>query len=155
MHFRFPVKLITALFFLFIAMPVKADAMTIVLDPGHGGYGSAGSGAIYEPYIEKDINFAVASRVRDELTDAGYTVYMTREGDEPLSLEERAAYAASVDADMLISLHFNSSGPHDKSGSEVWASMFEPFYSKGRDIGSSILSNLTSLGFAYKGVKTA
>lgn len=154
MHIRFPVKLIMTLLFFFIAMPIKASAMTIVLDPGHGGFGSAGSGAIYQPYVEKELNFSLASIVRDELEDAGYTVYMTREGDMPLSLEERASYAASLDADLLISLHFNSSGPHDKSGCEVWTSMFEPYYSKGRDIGSSILNNLYALGFVYKGVKT-
>ena len=125
------------------------------MDPGHGGAGSAHSGAVYPPFVEKSINFAVASQVRDELEDAGVTAFLTRQSDdESLSLEERAGIAQSLEADLLISIHFNSSGPHDKFGSEVWTSLYSPYFDTGVMLGSSVLHKLSELGFANKGVKT-
>ena len=140
--------------FLALATTVNASAMTICLDPGHGGYGTTGAGALYPPYMEKSLNLAVASQLKSELEGAGITTYMTRSGDVSMSLEERVAYARSVNADLLISIHFNSSGAHDKSGSEVWTSLYSTYYTTGAALGSSVLSQLTSLGFANKGVKT-
>jgi N-acetylmuramoyl-L-alanine amidase len=135
-------------------MVVRAQAAIICLDPGHGGAGTAGAGALYPPYMEKQLNYAVASQVKSELEAAGHTVYMTRNGDVSLGLDQRAAYAKSVNADLLISIHFNSSGAHDKFGSEVWTSMFGGHRTTGYALGSNVLSQLTALGFASKGVKT-
>ncbi len=133
---------------------VPASAAVICLDPGHGGPGTTGCGALYPPYIEKALNLDVASRVKSELEAAGHTVYMTRTGDVPMSLEERAAYAKSVNADVLVSIHFNSSTPHDKHGTEVWTSAFGTYYSAGLALGRSIISQFEALGFESKGVKT-
>ena len=141
-------------FFITLAVAVRADAMTIVLDPGHGGIGTSGAGAIYAPYMEKALNFAVASQVKSELEGAGITTYMTRSGDVSLSLEQRAAYAKSVNADLLISIHFNSSGAHNLNGSEVWTSLYGTYYTTGYAVGASIMQQLTGLGFMSKGVKT-
>lgn len=140
--------------FFTVLLGVKANAMTICLDPGHGGYGTTGAGALYPPYMEKSLNLAVASQLKSELDGAGITTYMTRTGDVDMSLEQRVAYAKSVNADLLISIHFNSCGAHDKSGSEVWTSLYSTYYNTGASLGSSILSQLSSLGFANKGVKT-
>jgi N-acetylmuramoyl-L-alanine amidase len=129
-------------------------AAVVVLDPGHGGFLTQGSGAIYAPYVEKALTFDVASKVKSELQAAGITVYMTRESDRDLSLSERAAYAKSVGANLMVSIHFNASGGHDKFGSEVWSSMYGNHHTVGAAVGSQILSQLTSLGFVSKGVKT-
>ena len=133
---------------------VRAQAAVICLDPGHGGIGTTGAGAFYPPYMEKVLNFAVASQVKAELEQAGHTVYMTRNGDVSLDLDQRAIYAKSVGADLLISIHFNSSGAHDKYGSEVWTSMYGGHRTTGYALGNSILSQLAGLGFVSKGVKT-
>ena len=53
----------------------SAFAFTVVLDPGHGGEGTEHSGAVYAPFIEKSLNLAVATRLKNELEDAGQTVY--------------------------------------------------------------------------------
>ena len=143
---------IGAFFSLFVC--VRAQAAVICLDPGHGGIGTTGAGAYYPPYMEKVLDFAVASQVKAELEQAGNTVYMTRNGDVSLDLDQRAAYAKSVGADLLISIHFNSSGAHDKYGSEVWTSMYGGHRSTGYALGNSIISQLTTLGFVSKGVKT-
>ncbi len=151
------VKILTAgitIILLTLINNISAYAMTVVLDPGHGGEGTSGSGAIYAPFVEKSLNLTVAAKTKEELEEAGFTVYLTHEDDRALSLEERAAYAASVNADILVSIHFNSSGPHDKFGSEVWTSLFSPYFDEGIALGSSILKEITSLGYANKGVKT-
>lgn len=147
----------TALLGLFLTAVIstKANAMTVVIDPGHGGGGTTGPGAIYPPYMEKSLNLAVASQLKAELEGAGIKTYMTRTSDDQaLSLEARAAYAQSVNADLLISIHFNSSGDHTRNGSEVWTSMYSSYYTTGYSVGKNILSQLSSLGFASKGVKT-
>ncbi|MCR5773531.1 MAG: N-acetylmuramoyl-L-alanine amidase [Lachnospiraceae bacterium] len=133
---------------------LKANAMTIVLDPGHGGPGTSGAGALYPPYMEKSLNLAVASQIKSELEAAGIKTYMTRTGDVSLDLQQRAAYAKSVNADLLISIHFNSSGSHAYTGSEVWTSLYGSYYTTGYSLGSNILQQLSGLGLQSKGVKT-
>ncbi len=134
---------LSAVFFLSAA---EAMAGVVVLDPGHGGSGTEGSGAIYAPFVEKALNLDVATKVRDELAAAGVTVHMTRTTDTALSLPQRAAIAKSYDADLLVSIHFNASGPHDKTGCEVWSSLFGNHNLVGRELGSQVLGQLTSLG---------
>ncbi|MBO5550952.1 MAG: N-acetylmuramoyl-L-alanine amidase [Lachnospiraceae bacterium] len=148
------IKTAVICFLITLTTGVRANAMTIVLDPGHGGIGTSGAGAIYPPYMEKAMNFAVASQVKSELEAAGITTYMTRSGDVSLSLDQRAAYAKSVNADVLISIHFNSTGGHNLNGSEVWTSLYGTYYTTGYAVGSSIMQQLTGLGFMSKGVKT-
>ena len=146
----------TAALCLFISLIIgtKANAMTIVLDPGHGGAGTSGAGAFYPPYMEKSLNLAVATQVKSELDNAGITTYMTRTGDVSLDLEQRAAYAKSVNADLMISIHFNSSGTHTLNGTEIWTSLYGSYYTTGYSVGSNIMQQLTGLGLVSKGVKT-
>ena len=54
----------------------------------------------------------------------GIEVYVTRQGDEDMSLKERADFAASKNADFLFCLHFNTSLERNLFGSEVWISAF-------------------------------
>ncbi|MFN8510146.1 MAG: N-acetylmuramoyl-L-alanine amidase [Deinococcaceae bacterium] len=80
---------------------------TIVLDPGHGGADSGISGTL----VEKQVVLEVAEQVRDLLTQAGWTVKMTRNGDDNTSLEGRANLART--ADLFLSFHIsNSPGRH-------------------------------------------
>ena len=144
-----------AVFLCLAAGAVQAQAYILVLDPGHGGPGSAGLGCTYPPYSEKGLTLDVATKLKAELSDIpGLTVYMTRTGDTFLSLEERAMYAKSVNADLMISLHFNSSGPHDKTGTEVWTSAFGNNFTVGAALGQQLLQQYTAMGLESKGVKT-
>lgn len=79
---------------------------------------------------------------------------MTRDTDRALTLKDRAAYAESVNADLLVSLHLNASLEHNFYGSEVFVSAFDKFYAQGAGVGESILKQLTDYGFVSKGVKT-
>lgn len=135
-----------------------AEKITVVIDPGHGGSGilnKADLGAQYHGVMEKDLNLNVAKAMRQELEQYGNVkVYMTREDDRALDLEERVKFADQVGADVLISIHFNASEDHNFFGSEVWVSAFSKFHATGYGIGNYALDGLEELGFVKKGVKT-
>lgn len=77
---------------------------TIVIDPGHGGIdgGAAGQSGT----VEKDITLTFANELRDKLrADGRYNVFMTREKDEFLRLDDRVRIARQHEADLFISIH--------------------------------------------------
>ena len=140
------------------ADPGSAPRLRIVLDPGHGGPGLTDEqelGAIYRDTYEKYLTLEIARAMKEELSKYGNVeVYLTRNSDQALTLKERAAYAESVGADLLVSLHLNASLEHNFYGSEVFVSAFERFHALGAEVGNSILKELTDYGFVSKGVKT-
>ncbi|OGV47802.1 MAG: hypothetical protein A2017_04165 [Lentisphaerae bacterium GWF2_44_16] len=90
---------------------------TIMLDPGHGAHDKGGTGSIYQ---EKNLNLQIALKVRDILTSKGYLVYMTRNRDVFLSLEQRIAEAKKCRADIFISIHANIAGKSAINGIETF-----------------------------------
>ncbi len=89
------------------ARRAEGPVRTIVIDPGHGGndYGARAFGM-----QEADLTLDIAQRVRTmlvrSLPDA--RVVLTRQEDVLLSLEERAAMANALDADLFLSIHLNA-----------------------------------------------
>jgi N-acetylmuramoyl-L-alanine amidase len=94
----------------------------IVLDPAHGGSESGAS--IGDKVLEKDITFAVATRLRTALTAAGFTVVSTREADnpDPITTDQRAEIANRTHAVACIVLHATAAG----SGVHVYTSTLPP-----------------------------
>jgi len=90
-----------------------------VLDPGHGGKDPGAIGRRHK-LREKDVNLDTAKRLKRLLKKSGLKVYMTRENDRFLSLEDRAEYAARKKADLFISIHANSSVSSRLKGFEVY-----------------------------------
>lgn len=133
-------------------MDVAADPLVIVLDPGHGG---DEEGGLYEYFIEKDLNLIVANAMKAELEKyEGVTVYLTRTGDQKLSLAERSAFAKSVNADFMFCLHFNLSGEHTLFGAECWVSAFGEEHSKGYSFADIEIRMLEEMGLYSRGIKT-
>lgn len=140
------------LFCLFSIRGYAAQPVVVVLDPGHGG---ENLGAQYDGYTEKDMTMAVASAMKEELEKyEGIEVYLTRNGDKDMSLEERAEFAASKNADFLFCLHFNTSLERSLFGSEVWISAFGEEYQKGYGFASAELELLEDMGLYPRGIKT-
>lgn len=128
------------------------DVLRIVIDPGHGGENLGGE---YADYTEKEMTLAVANAMKEELEKYdGVAVYLTREGDQDLTLEERCEYAESVNADFLFCLHFNLSQHHTLFGAECWVSAFGEYYSKGYGFASVEMDMLQELGLYSRGIKT-
>jgi N-acetylmuramoyl-L-alanine amidase len=84
--------------------PVLADKV-IVLDPSWGGstVGREANGV-----NESDIVFDVAQRIEGRLIALGVSVYLTRNTERSPLEPERIAFANSVNADLVISLHVDS-----------------------------------------------
>lgn len=124
----------------------------VVIDPGHGG---ENLGAEYEEYTEKEMTLTAAKAMKAELEQyEGITVYLTRTGDEDLSLEERCEYAAGVNADFLFCLHFNMSEYHTLFGAETWISAFGEQYSQGYAFADIEIGMLEEMGLYSRGIKT-
>ncbi|MBM4354236.1 MAG: N-acetylmuramoyl-L-alanine amidase [Deltaproteobacteria bacterium] len=91
----------------------------VVLDPGHGG---DNKGALaYTGAYEKDIVLQIALKARKEIqarTDA--EVLLTREDDRSVGLKDRVAMANEAGADLLISIHCNSSFSLTPQGVETY-----------------------------------
>ena len=133
---------------------LAAEAAVVVLDPGHGNGTITAPGSAVAPYYEAQLTLETANAIKSELEAAGVTVYLTRNTNAvDISLADRAAVAKYYGADMLISVHYNVSGPHDKSGCVVFASALGGNNSLvGIQLGNSILEQTTALGYVNKGV---
>lgn len=81
-------------------------AKKVFIDPGHGGSDSGAVGV--SGLLEKDINLAVAKKVRDLLKIQGLEVKLSRENDMTMSLRERTTAANSWKADCYLSIHCNA-----------------------------------------------
>lgn len=125
----------------------------VVIDPGHGG---ENKGTMEGDVIEKEMNIITGTAMYNELLEYdGVKVYMTRTGDEELSLLERAEYAKSVNADILISLHYNGSEEHVFFGSEAWVCGFTPYNAGCYQLADVMLNELTDeFGIFNRGIKT-
>jgi N-acetylmuramoyl-L-alanine amidase len=90
-----------------IAPPVPAAAggrlPVIVIDPGHGG---KDAGLVTAKGLEKTFDLELALRVRKLLQkNTRLKVVLTREKDQALSLDERAALANAAGAEVFVSIH--------------------------------------------------
>ncbi|HEY4193442.1 MAG TPA: N-acetylmuramoyl-L-alanine amidase [Mesorhizobium sp.] len=101
----------------------KADApphrFTIVIDPGHGGVDGGAESA--KGTIEKNVTLAFAKELREKLeTSAKYDLFMTREDDEFLRLDDRVRIARQHEADLFISIHADTINVKGIRGATVY-----------------------------------
>jgi N-acetylmuramoyl-L-alanine amidase len=92
---------------------------TVVIDAGHGGEEEGARGP--NGTLEKNVTLTVARRLKAALeARLGVRVVLTRDGDQTVGLDERAAVANNNKADIFISLHANASVRSSASGAEVF-----------------------------------
>lgn len=93
--------------------------LRIVLDPGHGGKdtGAIGPGGLQEKKVTLDVSKKLAVVLKKKLNAE---VFLTRNVDKDLSLEERNALANSKKADLFISIHVNAAKDKKVSGIETY-----------------------------------
>ena len=100
------------------AAPKTNRKPIIVLDAGHGGKdpGTTGTTGLHE----KSVVLATALETKRQLQAKGYTVHMTRSGDNFIKLAQRRAVAQRVKADLFISIHANASANPASQGADVY-----------------------------------
>ncbi len=103
------------------------DGRRVVLDPGHGGYfrGALGPNGL----AEADVNLGVALYLRGLLEWAGAEVWLTRTADSDFlsppdsslatDLAMRVSLSDSLQPDVFISLHHNSTASLDRTINET------------------------------------
>ena len=105
------------------AIPEKLER--IVIDPGHGGTneGAIGTAEMFEKYLTLQVALALSDQLSRAFPNA--SIILTRSRDEGISLTERISRANKLNADLFISLHFNSSNNPDALGFEsFWVGDF-------------------------------
>ena len=106
---------------------------TVVIDPGHGGEEDGAHGL--NGTLEKHVTLSVALQVKTAIENRlGLRVLLTREADDTVRLDERAAIANNNKADVFISLHANASVRPSASGAEVFYLSMEEYGDEARSL---------------------
>ena len=99
--------------------PAPVPAITIVVDPGHGGgeTGATGPGGLQE----KDVTLQIARRLAAAIPRLlSSRVVLTRDSDSAISLDDRTSLANHEKANLFLSLHAHSSKAAGAHGSETY-----------------------------------
>ena len=124
---------------------------TVVLDPGHGGDELGTQGA--KGTLEKEITLSVARRLRTLIESRlGLKVFLTREDDRTMSLDERSAFANNHRADVFLSIHANSAVRPALKGAEVYYLTVERADLEARKKAEESGTTLPALGGANRAV---
>lgn len=99
--------------------PPPGKLAKIVLDAGHGGKDDGAQNKDLK-LKEKNLALDLTKRLKVILEKRGYQVELTRSGDSFIELNDRAAIANRLDADLFISLHFNATSHSSVSGVETY-----------------------------------
>lgn len=140
----------------FAGIPLKKANATeevkkvIVVDAGHGGNdpGKVSGNNV----LEKDVNLQIATKLANELENAGFKVIMTRTEDNGLYKEDdvnkkaadlraRCEIAEEENADLLISIHQNSFSDSNVRGGQAF---YYTHSVKGKKMASFIQEHLKS-----------
>ncbi len=98
---------------------VRRSTQIIVIDPGHGGEeeGAVGPSGLKE----KNVTLSVAKKLKNIIEQrTGIKVFLTRDGDQGKSLDERISISNNLKADLFISIHVNASIRKNASGAETY-----------------------------------
>jgi len=86
--------------------PVQIPSKIFVIDAGHGGYDY---GITSNDMKEKDISLGLAQDLDTTLSKRGKKVFLTRKGDQHMSLIERIKFANQKTPDIFLSFHSSMS----------------------------------------------
>jgi len=110
---------------IFILFTPSILALTVLIDPGHGGHDHGAKSHLISSkksieIKEKDLALTISNKIHALLKKKGINVYLTRSIDRVVSLEERAELADKIKADLFISVHINSSKSRKAHGFETY-----------------------------------
>lgn len=123
-------------------LDTKLMGKVIVIDVGHGG---KDAGTSVNGICEKDLNLAIALKLREVLIKQGVVVLMTRDGDYDLSspnvsrrkksdFDNRIDLINNSNADLYLSIHINYLEASKYYGAQV-------FYTEGNELLANIMQD--------------
>lgn len=139
---RFPAKQV---------LQSSRETAVIVIDVGHGGFDPGKISVDNVP--EKDINLAIALRLKEYLTAQDCQVYLTRETDCSLESPEasnkkqsdmgnRVTFTEQIQPDIMVSIHQNSFSSSKEYGAQTF---YYHTSDSSRQLAASIQSSLIEL----------
>lgn len=157
--------------------PADANALTVVIDPGHSGVvaegteplgpgsgeykaaDASGTRGVSSGVSEYELTLTVSSQLKTELENRGYTVLMTRESnDVPVSCIQRANVANDAGAAAFIRIHADGSENQSAQGAmTICTTPQSPFvpglYASSRSLSDCIINHLCeATGCVNRGV---
>jgi len=102
-----------------VSVPTKPRKIRLVIDAGHGGKdpGAIGVGGTYE----KDLALKMALALKERFgKKADFEVFLTRESDVFVPLQDRVAFAREKRADLFISVHADSNPSKEVRGASIY-----------------------------------
>ncbi len=125
---------------------------TVVIDPGHGGSEQGSKGA--SGALEKDVTLAVARRLKASLeTRLGVRAILTRDADETVGLEQRAAVANNNKADVFVSLHANAALRPLATGAEIFYLSLEEYGDRAQAVAKGTSETLPVVGGGVRDIE--
>lgn len=126
------IRLLIITIFFFGVLRDHTHALTILIDPGHGGDEDGATASLIQSkksskkdeatialIKEKDLALAFSKALYLELQKK-YRVFLTRSVDRTVGLAERAEIAEKTKADLFISIHINSGPENQAFGFETY-----------------------------------
>ena len=102
-----------------IGNPAAKSDFTVVIDPGHGGIDGGATGV--HGVVEKALTLSFGLELKARLeTLPGVKVFMTREDDRFIALDERVRTARQLNASLLISIHADTINDKSLRGATVY-----------------------------------
>jgi N-acetylmuramoyl-L-alanine amidase len=142
------------------AAPVPRRTLVIV-DPAHGG--DERGAALTETLAEKNVTLGFARLLRHELDLRNFVVIMLRDGDNTLTLDQRAAAANVARAGIYITLHAVSQGSgagiytallpvegQSNGAFHAWNTAQTPALPVSRLVAAAIVSEMQKLNFPVR-----
>ena len=127
------------------------DDITISIDSGHGG---KDIGTSYNNIKEKDLNLSISKYLKEELSNYGANIIMTREGDYDLSypnanlrkksdFDNRIKLINESNTKLFISIHQNYYEDSKYNGIQI-------FYKGNKELADYLQNKLNNKRKAYK-----
>lgn len=101
------------------SIPTSLANATVVIDPGHGGI-DPGAVVDFHHLHEADLTLSTSLILKQLLEKEGTKVIMTRTDNSSLGLVDRAKISNEQNADIFLSLHFDSADDNTLSGTTVY-----------------------------------
>jgi N-acetylmuramoyl-L-alanine amidase len=95
----------------------------IVIDAGHGGIAEGAKNSRLK-LVEKRLTLNTARALQSALGKVGYKVFLTRDSDVDLSLEQRGQLANKLKTQLFVSLHYNAAESTQARGIETFTYTF-------------------------------
>ncbi len=125
--------------------------LKITIDAGHGGSELGAIGCLGDK--EKDVNLKIALKLKDKLSKAGAQVFMTRENDKAVGLQERVNYTNTNNSQIFISIH-NNALPDNLADKEVTGTEVYYFYPQAKELAQLIAEGINAkTGLKNNGAK--